>query len=111
MWFLDFRVLPLEDRAKEVLKSYGWLQASERTQLIPPSGENQQNSGLLQRYMDSGDTASIPCTNFYSPLTTPQNSDDEDSLEGDAMDHRNRISLVHIIVKLLYIIMLVIFNI
>ena len=91
MWFLDFRVLPLETRAKEVLTSYGWLQSDERTRLMQPSsGTNQQSSGLLQ-YMDCGgtETASISASNFYSPLATPENSDD-DSLEGDAMDHRNR---------------------
>ena len=91
MWFLDFRVLPLETRAKEVLTSYGWLQSDERTRLMQSSsGTNQQNSGLL-RYMDCGETetASISASNFYSPLATPENSDD-DSLEGDAMDHRNR---------------------
>ena len=99
MWFLDFRVLPLENRAKEVLTSYGWLQSSETTRLIPSSGENQ-HSGLLQRYMDSGDTASIQASNYYSPLATPEHSDDDDSLEGDAMDHRKRqITLVHIPVK------------
>lgn len=92
MWFLDFRVLPLETRAKEVLTSYGWLQSSERTRLMPSSGSDTQQgaSGLLQRYMDSGDTASISCSNFYSPMVTPEHSDDDDSLEGDAMDHRNR---------------------
>ena len=101
MWFLDFRVLPLENRAKEVLTSYGWLHPSERTRLIPSSGETQQNSGILQRYMDSRETASVTGTsNFYSPLASPENSDDDDSLEGDAMDHRNRqITLVHIPVK------------
>jgi len=89
MWFLDFRVLPLETRAKEVLTSYGWIQSDERTRLMrPSSGTNQQNSGLLS-YMDCGETASISASNFYSPLATPENSDD-DSLEGDAMDHRNR---------------------
>ena len=89
MWFLDFRVLPLETRAKEVLTSYGWIQSDERTRLMrPSSGTNQQNSGLLN-YMDCGETASISASNFYSPLATPENSDD-DSLEGDAMDHRNR---------------------
>ena len=91
MWFLDFRVLPLENRAKEVLTSYGWYQSNERTRLIPESGQTQQSSSLLQRYMDStGETASISCSNFYSPLATPEQSDDDDSLEGDAMDHRNR---------------------
>ena len=89
MWFLDFRVLPLETRAKEVLTSYGWLQSDERTRLMQSSsGTNQQNSGLL-RYMDCGETASISASNFYSPLATPEHSDD-DSLEGDAMDHRNK---------------------
>ena len=91
MWFLDFRVLPLENRAKEVLTSYGWFQSNERTRLMPESGQTQQSSSLLQRYMDStGETASISCSNFYSPLATPEQSDDDDSLEGDAMDHRNR---------------------
>ena len=91
MWFLDFRVLPLENRAKEVLTSYGWFQSNERTRLIPESGQTQQSSSLLQRYMDStGETASVSCSNFYSPLATPEQSDDDDSLEGDAMDHRNR---------------------
>ena len=89
MWFLDFRVLPLENRAKEVLTSYGWIQSNERSRLIS-SGDSQQRSGLLQRYMESGDTASISGSNFYSPLATPEQSDDDDSLEGDAMDHRNR---------------------
>ena len=105
MWFLDFRVLPLETRAKEVLTSYGWLQSSERTRLMPSSGSDTQQgaSGLLQRYMDSGDTASISCSNFYSPMVTPEHSDDDDSLEGDAMDHRNRkTSMVETIVKMFY---------
>ena len=89
MWFLDFRVLPLENRAKEVLTKYGWIQPNERSRLIP-SGNTQESSGLLQRYMESGETASISGSNFYSPLATPEPSDDDDSLEGDAMDHRNR---------------------
>ena len=85
MWFLDFRVLPLENRAKEVLTSYGWLQNNERTPLVSSGG-----AGLLQRYMESGETGSISGCHFYSPMATPEHSEDDESLEGDAMDHRNR---------------------
>ena len=81
MCFLDFRVLPLKNRDKEVLTSYGWLQPSERTRLIPSSGEDQ-GLGLLQRYMDSGDAASILASNYYSSLATSENYDEDDSIEG-----------------------------
>ena len=85
MCFLDFRVLPLKNRAKEVLTSYGWLQSSERTRLIPSWGEDQ-GPCLLQRYMDSGDSASILASNYYSSLATSENSDEDNSIEGGAMD-------------------------
>jgi len=103
LWFLDFRVLPLESKAKEVwLSSHRSLNNSNgysgggggyvNNERAPLLGNNHR-SAMMERYMETAETASLTGSNFYSLAPyTPGNSDDEDednSLEGDAADCRN----------------------
>ena len=93
MWFFDFRVIPLETKAREVLASYGWLSSNERTPLIR-SGDSA-GSRRIQQYMGSGATASVSEYNFYSPQDTPGHSDDEDwDVEGNMANRPQRQALV-----------------
>ena len=93
MWFFDFRVIPLETKAREVLESYGWLPSNERTPLIQSA--DSAGSRRIQQYMGSGATASVSEYNFYSPQATPGHSDDEDwDVEGNMANRPQRQSLV-----------------
>ena len=93
MWFFDFRVIPLETKAREVLASYGWLPSNERTPLIP-SGDSA-GSRRIQQYMGSGGPASVSNYDFYSPQASPEHSDDEDwDVEGNMANRPQRQSLV-----------------
>jgi len=82
LWFLDFRVLPLESKAKEV-----WLTSSralnggrgprsERDPLLTSGSQRRFDRGMMERYMESAETASN--SNFYS---IAPHSEDEDELE------------------------------
>jgi len=81
LWFLDFRVLPLETKAKEVwLSSQRALNAGERAPLLNATGR----SVMMERYMESAETVSVTGSNFYSIAAhTPINSDDDENSECD----------------------------
>ncbi|PSN36624.1 hypothetical protein C0J52_10451 [Blattella germanica] len=69
-WFLDFRVIPQEIQALEYLQAMSSYPESERTP-------------LLRNYLQSltqADNYTESIGNFYSPMDSPQSSDDE----GDA---------------------------
>ena len=87
VWFIDFRVLPLEEQAKEIQgRRNGTIGDTERTPLLgaaaPPA--------MLFRYMEAGgllgaaagragsvNTGVESLANFYSPLESPDDSGDE----------------------------------
>ncbi|KAJ9595086.1 hypothetical protein L9F63_013612, partial [Diploptera punctata] len=75
-WFLDFRVLPQETQALEYLQAISSYPESERTPLL---------RSYLQGLPQPDDyTESIG--NFYSPMDSPQSSDDE----GEPRRYRSR---------------------
>ncbi len=91
VWFLDFRVLPLEEKAKEIQGQWtgGGGGDTERTPLLVGA-----RSAMLFRYMEAGagagamgagsiNTGVESLANFYSPLESPEDSGDE--LEEDTM--------------------------
>ena len=69
LWFLDFRVLPLEMKAREIMEHFEG--DDERTPLLVNT-----DSGMLQRYVD-GSLWDGSVANFYSPLESPEDSGDE----------------------------------
>ena len=83
VWHLDFRVLPLEEKAKEIQGQLGG-HSTERTPLL-----FGPRSLSMLRYMEvshlGGTAASIntagtgveSLANFYSPLESPEDSGDE----------------------------------
>ena len=81
VWHLDFRVLPLEEKAKEIQGQLSY--SAERTPLL----FGPRSASMLYRYMDSSQlsgAASIntgtgveSLANFYSPLESPEDSGDE----------------------------------
>jgi len=75
LWFFDFRVLPLETKAKELcLMRQRQLNSGERAPLL-----NMTRSAMMERYMESAETVSVTGSNFYSIAAhTPAASDDED---------------------------------
>ena len=77
VWFYDFRMIPLERKAKEIwsYQSSGRQAEDERTPLLAPSSEE---GGMLQRYMAGSTLYEGSVGNFYSPFESPDNSDDED---------------------------------
>lgn len=66
-WFLDFRVLSQEMKAKECLLSSTMYQESERNPVV---------RNFLNNLPGSRDNPES-VANFYSPLESPQDSDDE----------------------------------
>ncbi|PZC84856.1 hypothetical protein B5X24_HaOG203846 [Helicoverpa armigera] len=59
-WFLDFRVLPQELQAKQILESIVHHGASERTPLLPPlAGQSQYAESTVK---------------WFSPVETPESS-------------------------------------
>jgi len=78
VWFYDFRMIPLERKAKEI---WGGFQSQERgaederTPLLAPSSDD---GGMLQRYIAGSTLYEGSVGNFYSPFESPDNSDDED---------------------------------
>lgn len=84
LWFLDFRVLPLESKAKEVwLTSQRALNSGERAPLL----NTTTRSAMMERYMESAETVSVTGSNFYSIAAhTPAPSDDEDDRHSETDD-------------------------
>lgn len=70
-WMMDFRVLPLEEKAKEIWGPY--LDNNERTPLLSAPSEG----GMLQRYIEGSTLYEGSVGNFYSPMESPDVSDDE----------------------------------
>ena len=77
LWHLDFRVLPLEHKAKELQQQQ---QGDERTPLLGP----RSGSHMLHRYVveshqqnAAGSVWEGSVANFYSPLESPEDSGDE----------------------------------
>jgi len=71
-WMMDFRVLPLEQKAKEIWGPY--LENNERTPLLSAPAET---GGMLQRYIEGSTLYEGSVGNFYSPMESPDVSDDE----------------------------------
>lgn len=78
LWFLDFRVLPLEGKAREIAEtiegSIGGAGQGERAPLLGGVGS------VLSRYME-GSLWAGSVGDFYSPLESPEDLGDEDEYE------------------------------
>jgi len=73
-WFFDFRMIPLETKAKELWDSQG-VRVDERAPLLAPG-----QGGMLQRYIEGSTLYEGSVANFYSPMESPDMSDiEEDS--------------------------------
>lgn len=69
VWLYDHRVIPQETRARNLLQiRYG--QPTQTSRLVDPA---------QQRVRDYLSTCTGSVANFYSPMGTPEGSDDEDS--------------------------------
>ncbi|PNF43454.1 hypothetical protein B7P43_G11487 [Cryptotermes secundus] len=68
-WFFDFQVLPHELQAMEYMQAFSSCPESERAPLLR---NYLQNLHRIDDYTES-------IGNFYSPVDSPQNSDDEDT--------------------------------
>ena len=79
VWFFDFRLIPLERKAKEIWGAQpqrgqrGEREEDERTPLLAPS-----QGGMLQRFIEGSTLYEGSVGNFYSPFESPDNSDNED---------------------------------
>ena len=73
-WFLDFRVLPLEMKAKEIAGTFGAADC-ERRPLLGPGG--QRPGSMLQRYVGGPSLYEGSVANYYSPMESPDTSDNE----------------------------------
>lgn len=75
-WFFDFRMIPLETKAKEIWGLHGGAVQTqtedERTPLLAPNG------GMLHRYIEGSTLYEGSVGNFYSPFESPDHSDNED---------------------------------
>lgn len=71
VWMLDFRVLPLECKAKEIWGHH--FGPNERTPLL----QNDETSERMAGYADGSTLYEGSVGNFYSPVETPNHSDDE----------------------------------
>ena len=70
-WFLDFRVIPLESKAKEIAGTFGAVDCEQR-----PLLSNRPGS-MLQRYVGGPSLYEGSVANYYSPMESPEASDDE----------------------------------
>ena len=77
-WFLDFRVLPLEMKAKEIAGTFGAADC-ERRPLLGPGG--QRPGSMLQRYVGGPSLYEGSVANYYSPMESPEASDDEGKMK------------------------------
>ena len=73
VWFFDFRLIPLERKAREMWRSRA--EESERTPLLAPS------QTLLPRFLQGSTLYEGSVGNFYSPLQSPHDSGDEEEDE------------------------------
>jgi len=76
VWFYDFRLIPLERKAKEIWGTQpqrGQREEDERTPLLAPS-----QGGMMQRFIEGSTLYEGSVGNFYSPFESPENSDNED---------------------------------
>lgn len=71
-WFVDFRVLPQENRAKSVLEAATSSEQYENDPLLPG----------LERVRDYLSTYSETVGDFYSPMESPLGSEDEEEYGG-----------------------------
>ena len=77
VWFYDFRMIPLERKAKEILKTFpqrSWLE-DERSPLLAQSSDSD---GMMKRFMGGSTLYEGSVGHFYSPCESPDNSDTED---------------------------------
>jgi len=74
VWFFDFRLIPLERKAREMWSSRAG-QETERTPLLAPS------QTLLPRFLQGSTLYEGSVGNFYSPLQSPHDSGDEEEEE------------------------------
>lgn len=79
LWFLDFRVLPLEAKAKQLAEQFGIVGDPERAPLLGGGGGGAPSTSgaMLSRYMEAGSLWDGSVGNFYSPLESPEDSGDE----------------------------------
>jgi len=84
-WFFDFRMIPLETKAKEIWglqpQREGYLGGgdNERTPLL--GGGETNSGGMLDRYVAGSTLYEGSIRNFYSPFESPENSDNEEEVE------------------------------
>uniref|UniRef100_A0A0P4WBR8 START domain-containing protein n=1 Tax=Scylla olivacea TaxID=85551 RepID=A0A0P4WBR8_SCYOL len=77
-WFVDFRVLPQENRAKSVLEAASNCDHQETDPLLPG----------LDRVRDYLSAYSETVGDFYSPMESPLASDDEEEYGGHTVNRR-----------------------
>jgi len=81
-WFFDFRMIPLETKAKEIWGAQPQRsecqEEDERTPLLAGGGGE---GGMLARYVEGSTLYEGSVRNFYSPFESPDASDDEDEYE------------------------------
>jgi len=85
VWFFDFRLIPLETRAKEVWSGHARHPPSnpqdERTPLLGGGGP----ASMLQRYIEGSTLYEGSVGNFYSPFESPEHSEyGEDDISDDS---------------------------
>lgn len=77
VWFYDFKMIPLERKAKEIWGNQNQREEleHERTPLLASSSED---GGIMQRFMTGSTLYEGSVGNFYSPAESPNNSEDEE---------------------------------
>ena len=74
VWFFDFRLIPLERKAREIWEGRRG-EETERTPLLAPS------QTVVERFLQGSTLYEGSVGNFYSPLQSPGDSGDEDEDE------------------------------
>ena len=74
VWFFDFRLIPLERKAREIWEGRGG-EDTERTPLLAPS------QTVVARFLQGSTLYEGSVGNFYSPLQSPGDSGDEEEEE------------------------------
>ncbi|KAK7874335.1 hypothetical protein R5R35_007808 [Gryllus longicercus] len=83
-WFLDFRVIPQEVLAQNILRGQTGI-PNERSPLLQP---------YLQRLSAQNDDQTESVRNFYSPMDSPAGSDDEQPQMTPRASRRQRCSTI-----------------